>query len=282
MTSYLDQFNYQIITGDGTSLKKEQTHHSSYTHRFVFLHGLMGFGLNWRQIASSLGPHCVSLLLDQRGHGKSFKPLHGYSPEDYSQDLENIRQELQWSHFILVGHSMGGRNALWYAHQFPQRVTKLVIEDIGPEAKPEAITYYSQLLESIPTPFPSKREAKEWLLNDFLRTPFGRRGGLTLGHYLYANMIETPSGQGDWRFSKKAILESIEKGRGQNHWSLWDELSMPILLVRGELSKDLSAEVYHEMLRRQPLCQGVVLEGAGHWAHFDRAQEFIDHMIRFV
>lgn len=281
MASYLDQFNYQIIKGGGQGMTPDESRQPGLT-RVVFLHGLMGFGLNWRRIATNLGADCVSLLLDQRGHGKSFKPQSNYSPQDYAEDLELIRRELNWPSFILVGHSMGGRNALWYAHLFPDKVEKLLIEDIGPEAKPEAIAFYSDLIETIPTPFESKLKAKEWLLNDFLQTGYGRTGGQTLGHYLYANIIETESGLADWRFSRSAILESIEKGRAQDHWFVWENLSMPTLLVRGEHSRDLSAEVYQEMLDRQKLATGLVISNAGHWVHFDQADKFTQALIHLV
>jgi pimeloyl-ACP methyl ester carboxylesterase len=281
MISYLSQFNYQIIKGGGTSLSREESLDPNLT-RLVFLHGLMGFGLNWRRIVTHLPETCVSFIFDQRGHGKSIKPQSNYSPRDYAEDLELIRQELEWPSFVLVGHSMGGRNALWYTHLYPERVEKLIIEDIGPESKPEAISYYSSLINSIPTPFESKLKAKEWLLNDFNKTPFGKSGGQNLGHYLYANIIETPEGLADWRFSKSAILESVQLGRAQDHWSIWESLIIPTLIIRGENSLDLSQSVYNEMLTRQPLATGVVIPGSGHWVHFDKPQEFLEALISFL
>jgi len=47
-----------------------------------------------------------------------------------------ILDELQWQKVNLVGHSMGGRNALEFAHEHPERLQSLVIEDIGPEGTP--------------------------------------------------------------------------------------------------------------------------------------------------
>jgi pimeloyl-ACP methyl ester carboxylesterase len=281
MTSYLSQFNYQIIKGGGTTLSLDESLDPNLT-RLVFLHGLMGFGLNWRRIATHLPETCVSLVFDQRGHGKSLKPQSNYSPRDYAEDLELIRQEIGWPSFVLVGHSMGGRNALFYAHLYPEKVEKLVIEDIGPESKSDAISFYSSLINSIPTPFESKLKAKEWLLNDFNRTPFGKSGGQTLGQYLYTNIIETPEGLADWRFFKPGILESIQLGRAQDHWSIWESLTVPTLLIRGENSEDLSQSVYSEMLARQPRATGIVIQGAGHWVHFDRPQEFLEALIHFL
>lgn len=280
MTSYLQQFNYQFIRGQNLSCTQEDIGNKNLT-RWIFLHGLMGSGMNWRRIAQSLTSNDIAFVFDQRGHGKSVKPQSNYGAEDYAEDLELLRQEIGWDNFILVGHSMGARNALVYAHRFALHVDKLVIEDIGPEAKPEAINYYEGLLNAIPTPFLSKKAAKEWLLNEFLETPFGKSGGTNLSQYLYTNLIEFDHGV-DWRFYKFGIIESVRRGRALDHWDKWQNLKMPTLLIRGEYSKDLSQNIYQKMLQLNPQVKGVELKGAGHWVHFDVPLEFIKTILDFV
>lgn len=280
MTSYLQQFNYQFIRGQNLLVTPEDIGNKNLT-RWIFLHGLMGFGMNWRRIAQSLTSQDIAFVYDQRGHGKSIKPQNNYSADDYAEDLELLRQELGWDNFILVGHSMGGRNALVYANRFAPHVDKLIIEDIGPEAKPEAIEYYEGLVQSIPTPFSSKKIAKEWLLNDFLQTPWGQAGGPTLSQYLYTNLIESPHGV-DWRFYKFGVIESVRRGRALDHWDKWESLTMPTLLLRGEHSKDLSKETFEKMLQLNPLAKGLQINNAGHWVHFDAPLEFTKAIIDFV
>ena len=107
--------------------------------KLVFLHGLMGRGLNWRKITPHFEKEYQILIFDQRGHGKSFHPPKGYAPEDYAQDLEDILEELGWKEVYLVGHSMGARNAMSFSAKFTHRVKKLVVEDIGPHRRGEAL-----------------------------------------------------------------------------------------------------------------------------------------------
>ena len=92
--SYLNNFNYQIL-GQKANPK------------LVFLHGLMGFGSNWRTMARHFEERYEILLYDQRGHGRSFQPAE-YRLDDYADDLDKITAELGWTSFILVGHSLGG------------------------------------------------------------------------------------------------------------------------------------------------------------------------------
>jgi len=114
--------------------------------------------------------------------------MTGYASEDYADDLFLIAQELGWSHFILVGHSMGGRNALCFAHKYPEMIEKLIIEDIGPDPNMHAIEYYQKMLAAVPTPFASKLAAKEFFMNEWPKLGVVHENVLTLGQYLYSNI----------------------------------------------------------------------------------------------
>ena len=216
MSNQLDhfrsQFHFQFLRGQNQTFSEKDVSDKSL-RRWIFLHGLMGFGRNWQKIATSLTERDISFVFDQRGHGKSFQPESGYAPEDYAYDLEKLASALEWENFILVGHSMGGRNALVYASLFPARVTKLVIEDIGPESGTNAHAYYENLFRSIPTPFASKTAAREFFSNVFPGLGLSGSHGKMLGAFLYTNTKETQNGQVDWRFSAPAMIESVKVGR---------------------------------------------------------------------
>ncbi|XGC80483.1 alpha/beta fold hydrolase [Bdellovibrio bacteriovorus] len=267
--AYLDNFYHQFY-GPETGRK------------WVFLHGLMGYGQNWRKIVASLESTERILTYDQRGHGRSFQPEFGYSPEDYANDLAKILEELGWDKIILVGHSMGGRNVLNFATRFPEKVEKLVIEDIGPEGNPLAHEYYEYLLNLVPAPFATREEARRFFFEDFIKTAKTRENVTVMANYFYANMAEKPDGTIDWRFSKKGIIDSVRYGRSDDRWHEVDALKVPTLLVRGENSKELSPENYEKMLASNPMIKGVVIPNAGHWVHSDQAQPFIEALKLFV
>ena len=169
---------------------------------------------------------------------------------------------------------MGGRNALNFASRFPQRVISLVIEDISPESKISDVERYEKLLGRVPTPFKHKKDAKEFLLNDF--------GDPVLGNYFYSNLVENEDGLIDWRFSKKGILESVRMGRQVDRWNEWKSLKVPTLLVRGERSEDLPQETYEKMLKENPNVEGKIITDAGHWVHFDQPEQFINVLKPFL
>ena len=264
--SYLSNFHYQI-TGP------EQN--AEAAPKLIFLHGVMGYSANWRRIAKAFEHEYQILVYDQRGHGRSFQPATGYRAEDYAGDLEKIIDELGWKKVNLVGHSMGGRIAFHFAAHNPQRVTHLVIEDIGPSMHPTGASLVLRMLDATPVPFPSKREAKHWFDTTFLELFKDERQKEGLAAYLYANLTENENKQAVWRFFEPGIRASIEDGRAVERWDEIRALTMPTTLIHGEFSRDLPRELFEEVLKVNPLMRGVEIAGAGHWVHSDKPEEFI-------
>ncbi|HXU30802.1 MAG TPA: alpha/beta hydrolase [Thermoanaerobaculia bacterium] len=64
---------------------------------------------------------------DFRGHGKSGGNLSDLTLSRNLEDVELVRAELGWERFALIGSSMGGATALWYAAQHPQRVAAALL-----------------------------------------------------------------------------------------------------------------------------------------------------------
>lgn len=249
--------------------------------RWVFVHGLMGFLNNWKKITSNLDATERSLCYDQRGHGRSFKPDSGYAPEDYARDLKDLTDQLGWDRFILVGHSMGGRNVLVFASMFPEKVEKLIVEDIGPEANENSHVYYEKLLGCVPTPFETREQARDFFHHEFPKVAQTKEASNVIGAFLYAN-LEDKGGRWDWRFSKSGVLESVHAGRFKDRWQEVKNLKVPTLWIRGGNSKELSRENFEKVLSMNQMIQGVEIPGAGHWIHSEKSQEFTQVIKNFV
>ena len=71
-----------------------------------------------------------------RGHGESaWSPTGAYQYSDQVSDLEGMVTQLGLERFTLIGTSMGGIIAMAYAGAHPERLVRLVINDIGPDAE---------------------------------------------------------------------------------------------------------------------------------------------------
>jgi pimeloyl-ACP methyl ester carboxylesterase len=99
----------------------------------VLLHGLASNALTWEPLARLLnaaGHHVVSV--DQRGHGHSDKPDHGYGFDEVTADLAALLDELALSAApILAGQSWGGNVVLDFAARYPGRASGVVLVDGG-------------------------------------------------------------------------------------------------------------------------------------------------------
>jgi pimeloyl-ACP methyl ester carboxylesterase len=265
---YIDQFFFHV-TGNPSG------------HKLVFLHGLMGAASNWRTVSKAFEDRYQILTFDQRGHGRSFHPASGYHPRDFAQDLRLILDDLGWDQIILVGHSMGGRNALEFAVHFTQRVKGLVIEDIGPEANSKAIDRIERLLQLVPTPFTTRDEARKFFETEYPDLISFYPQPRVVAKFFLTNIEEKPSGQWDWRFDKNAIMGALREGRNEDHWDGLRNLRMPVLIVRGENSADLTAETFSRMKATLPTAMAIEIKDAGHWVHFDQPEAFIRALKEF-
>ena len=103
----------------------------------LLLHGFTGHAHAWDTLSIALQPHFHVYALDQRGHGDS-DPADVYNPMVAFEDLSGVVDQLRLSPLIMVGLSMGGRNALYFTSKRPHDVQKLVTVDIGPEISKRA------------------------------------------------------------------------------------------------------------------------------------------------
>jgi esterase len=268
--SYLKNFNYQLYG-------------SKKSPKLVFLHGLMGMGANWRKILSAFQDNFEVLVYDQRGHGRSFQPESGYGPMDYAEDLNKIISELGWEKITLVGHSMGGRASIAFAMNYAEKLNKLVIEDIPPQSGWDGAEKIINLVESVPVPFNDRQQARNFFKTSFMQGTADAASQKRLADFFYLNMDENKStGQMGWRFYKKAIVDSLNESRSISLWEGYKHICLPILLVRGEFSEDLTDENYEKMLSENPYTNGVVIKNSGHWVHAEQPKCFISVLKDFL
>lgn len=259
----------------------------------VLLHGLLGSVKNWKNITENLEERFNILLVDQRGHGRSVP--QGWSSEsqiiakDFSKEnvakdiLEAIEEYKRFQNIsgeekvILVGHSMGAKNALAFADIHTEYVESLVLEDMGPDTTFKRGEGLVKILESIPTPFENLKAAKEFMLNP----PFDSK----LGAFLYTRLTQTPSGV-KWDFPLQMVREIISEGQSRDYWAELARLKCPVLCVRGEHSLDFTRQEF-EKLKSMKNSSGQSIEcveipGAGHWVHYDNPKEFIRALQQFL
>ena len=246
----------------------------------LLVHGLRGHAHSWDDVSAAFCPHYHVLALDQRGRGDSDWAADGnYSTQAYVDDLAAFCDALNLPPFILVGHSMGGRNSMAFAARYPERVQQLIIVDIGPTIDPRGAERIKKEIHAVPEVFdsfdavvaymsPQNRYASDAVLRRRLR---------------YATKT-LPDGKIGWRYDL-AIREQSRQGTAAPAEDLWPQLphiTCPTLIVRGADTDLLSPEVAQQMLDALPNAQLAQVQRAAHMVFEDNPDGFIEAVRRFL
>src|SRR5205807_1207779 len=140
----------------------------------LLLHGFTGHAHAWDTLSIALQPHFHVYALDARGHGDS-DPADAYNAIAAFDDISGVVDQLGLRALVLVGLSMGGRNAMYFTSKRPGLVQKLVIVDIGPELSHHA-AYAGSARGGKPRPRPGRCRAdgKRAAPRQIRRDPSGR------------------------------------------------------------------------------------------------------------
>lgn len=203
----------------------------------VLLHGIGGLGRDWATVAERLAVHRQVFAPDARGHGDSpWSAEEAYHTDAHFSDVARLLDELAIEQCVLVGYSMGGGVAILTAAALPERVVGLVVVDAYPA--------------------PEMTDGSR----DIARHMAAYAGGPPC----------LPDGRP--RFDPaiaRRMARDLAAGRPRTDlWAMWDALTCPVLLIRGERSMVLPGGLAHAMLRRQPRASLVTIVGCGHQVLF--------------
>ncbi|MCK9518111.1 MAG: alpha/beta hydrolase [Dehalococcoidia bacterium] len=239
----------------------------------VMLHGFGVSGHMFDEFAERLQSRFRLIALDQRGHGDSDWAEDGdYSREAFVEDLEAVREALGLKTFLLVGHSMGGLNAVAYTAKYPERVRALVLVDVGPEAAKEGVDNIVRFTRG-----PDELEFEEFVQMAHQFNP--RRSIENIRDRMRHRLRQMESGKWTWKFDRrfrqeKSGLRIGSELSNDEVWQLYRSVRVPTLLVRGAESDVLTQEVAERVAREMHQARLVVVRGAGHSVPGDNPDDF--------
>lgn len=109
-------------------------------HTVLLLHGFLDSSWGWaRAVRAGLAGRFHVVAPDLRGHGDTgwIGPGGYYHFIDYLSDVDEVARRVARGRLSVVGHSMGGSVAAYFAGTFPERVHRLaLLEGLGPPETP--------------------------------------------------------------------------------------------------------------------------------------------------
>ena len=268
----LKQAQDRTVTANGIGLSYLDWGNEGKTP-MVLLHGLRGHRHSWDDFSSAMCGEYHVLAVDQRGRGGSdWVPDGDYGTEAYVADLAAFSEVLDLRPFVLVGHSMGGRNAVNFAARFPDRVEKLVMVDVGAESDQRGIDRIRDEMVAVPEEFDSFEDVVEYMSAEdrFASEPVLRR------RLTYATR-EMSNGKIGWQYDL-AIREQVRHGTGPqppDMWPLLASVECPTLIVRGVETDLLTPEVTRRMLGVLPDGHLAEVPRAAHMVFEDNPEGFL-------
>jgi pimeloyl-ACP methyl ester carboxylesterase len=256
---------------DGLSLFAREYHVAGGEARLpvICLHGLTRNSKDFEDIApliASWGRRVIAP--DVRGRGQSDRDPDpkNYQPKVYARDVLEMMAEFGIGRAVFVGTSMGGLITMTIAAIRPKAISAAILNDVGPAIAPEGI---ARILSYAGKPI----DVRDW--ND------------AADYVRHTNGVAFPKfGDEDWhKFAKRtfrqgnvgpeldydsAIAVALQKPppklAGFIAGLLFRRLARkrPTLLIRGELSDIISADIAAKMQRMAPGLRRVDVPNVGH------------------
>ncbi|CAN7679912.1 alpha/beta hydrolase [Caballeronia sp. LjRoot34] len=244
----------------------------------VLLHGLRAYAYWFEEFAEVAAARFQVISLDQRGRGASdWAPDGQYNTDAYVADLAALADHLKLDRFVLLGHSMGGTNALNYAASHPDRVAALVIVDSAPELDMAGLTRIRSELARTPNAFGSRAEALT-----FLREMHPRAGERSIATRMEWMLRRRETGELDWRIDPAIFDPRLTPDPPQRSWDALAKVACPTLMVRGAISDLVTAQIADRMIDTLRSGERVDIEQAAHMVVEDNPVAFTSAVLGFL
>lgn len=240
---------------------------------FVIMHGFLGMSDNWKTLGTQFAESGFEVhMLDLRNHGRSVQS-EVFNYQMMVDDVVQYCQEKELSSIYLLGHSMGGKVAMFTATQFPDLVEKLIVADIG-------VKYYrphhDEILEGLAAVDFSKKPSRsdvEEILTPYI-ADFGTR------QFLMKSLYWKEPGQLAYRFNLDAFIANKDMiGDALSQDAVFEK---PTLFLKGANSRYILDSDTEEIKKHFPKAEIEVIANAGHWLHAENPTDFYDATMQFL
>ena len=231
----------------------------------LILHGLFGSGTNWRTLARTFAEHFEVWLLDARNHGRSAH-ADAMSYPAMAADVFELMDANGFSSAHLIGHSMGGKTAMWAALTQPERVRSLTVADISPVAYARELGPELEAMRGLELTGITRRAQAEAALAVEVANPGVRA-------FLLQNLQIDASGA-RWRINLDAIARAQNTLVGFPETSGTSSYTGPTLFVCGSESNYVQDSHWPAICALFPAAKLTTLAGAGHWLHAEQPGPF--------
>lgn len=239
----------------------------------LILHGFLGMSDNWKTLAGQMASEGFQLhILDLRNHGRSFHSDE-FTYEAMVKDVLEYCQTNNLDKVSILGHSMGGKVAMFFATTYPEKVEKLIVADIGPKYyRPHHQDIMAGLNAVDLTQKPDRSQVEE-ILKEYV-SDFGTR------QFLMKSLYWIEPVQLAFRFNLPVFNEQIDNiGKALPENAVFEK---PTLFLRGGNSNYIKDEDFETIKHHFPNSEIKTIPNAGHWLHAENPKDFYSESIQYL
>ncbi|MGM0549460.1 MAG: alpha/beta fold hydrolase [Bacteroidota bacterium] len=252
-------------------------------HPLIIIHGLYGSSDNWMSIGKILAEKYQVFLIDQRNHGESgHHDEHNYPA--MREDLKDFMDKHNLQKATLLGHSMGGKTAIYFAAEYPERVERLIVVDISPCSYKDADSFQTKThtqiinaLQSINLNTLKSRSEADKQLSEYIQQKRIRQ-------FLLKNLYRNEEKEFRWKLNlpilKKHLSETMDGFTADTVEK--DVTGFPVLFIRGEESDYIQEKDIEATKKLFPMAEIVSIPNAGHWVHAEQPDAFLKAVNTFL
>ena len=264
MPQYADTY---YASADGLRLfARDYVHPRADAHSLLCLPGLTRNSKDFAELAAHLAARYRVICPDLRGRGRSArdpKP-ENYTPLVYVADVWRLLDMLDIAEVGVIGTSLGALMAMLMSAQSPGRVTRVVLNDAGPELDPRGIArIVSYTGKKMPAMTDWSQAASRIAENYAVCYP-----DFTAADWMdqaRASCFRDSDGAIKFDYDPDIALGLKTGSATPDLWPLFDALGgKPSLVLRGEISDLLSTEILARMCARMPTLRTATIPHHGH------------------
>lgn len=253
----------------------------------IILHGLYGSSDNWVSIGKELAGNMKVYIPDQRNHGNSpHSKEHNYTL--MKNDLLKFMEDHDIKKAVILGHSMGGKTAMTFALENPEKVIALIVVDISPNpynfadnSKTQSTDHASIItaMRNVDFSVVKSRSDVDKQLSPIITSTRIRQ-------FLLKNISRTQKNKYYWKLNIESLynqLHNIMDGLDTEKYNKADnKIYFPVLFIKGEKSNYISNDDLNSIYTLFPGSEILTIPGAGHWLHAEKPELFLKAVKTFL
>jgi 2-(acetamidomethylene)succinate hydrolase len=221
------------------------------------MHGITANAYVFVPIVERLSDRFQVVSIDQRGHGRSGRPSR-YEADDFADDAAALIEHLDCGPAILLGHSLGARNALVAANRHPKLVRSVVAVDFTPFIEPQVFEDLETRVRGGDRAFADLRAVEAYLAARYPLLPAD-----AIRRRAEHGYRKTPEGYRP--LADGRAMELTAAGLRSSIEEPVKRIGQPTILVRGTQSKLVSRAAWTRTREMRPDLEAVEVADADHY-----------------